>query len=102
MSPDLGEVALCMRCLMRPSSMLPSHHQTIRTRSDPFVGYLCSSAVAGLLPLQVPRESDLSFPVQLFVNPVWGGPQHCWLQSLSAHSYCNYPLNWVGTQCSWL
>ena len=61
-----------MRCLMRPSSVLPSHHQSMRTRSDPFVGYLCSSAVAGLLPLQVPRESDLSFPGQLFVNPVWG------------------------------
>ena len=30
------------------------------------------------------------------------GPQHCWLQSLLAHSYCNCPLNWVGTQCSWL
>ena len=73
MSPDLGEVALCMRCLMRPSSVLPSCHQSIRTRSDPFVGYLCSSAVAGLLPLQVPRESDLSFPGQLFVNPVWRG-----------------------------
>ena len=68
MSPDLGEVALCMRCLMR----LSSHHQTIRTRSDPFVGYLCSSAVAGLLPLQVPKESDQKTG-QLFVNPVWRG-----------------------------
>ena len=67
MSPDFGEVALCMRYLMRPSIVLPSHHESKRSRSDPFMGYLCPSAVAGLLLLQVPRESNLSF-----VNLVWG------------------------------
>ena len=47
------------------------------------MGYLCPSAVAGLLPLQVPRESSLSFPGQLFVNPVWGASAPLATKSIS-------------------
>ena len=38
------------------------------------MGYLCPSAVAGLVLLQAPRESSLVLPGQLSVNWIWGAP----------------------------
>ena len=51
---------------MRPSSVLPSRHQFQMFQGVSRVGYMCPSVVAGLLLLQVPRESRLS-PGQLVV-----------------------------------
>ena len=65
------------------------------------MGYLCLSAVAGLLLLQVPRESSLSLPGRLFVNQVWGVPAPL-ATSSNSNSCCSFPVNSVGTQCSWL
>ena len=59
MSPDLGEMALCKRHLLWPSSVLPSCHQSKSSKSDPCVGYVCP-VVAELVLLQVSRESRLS------------------------------------------
>ena len=46
MSPDLGEVALCKRCLMRLSRVLPSHHHFQIFQYCPLCG-LCVSFSCG-------------------------------------------------------
>ena len=92
MSPNLGEVALSKRCLMRPSSVLPSHHQFQVLQECLHVGYVCLSVVAELLLLQVPGEARLSpylagCNAQQHVSATvlsvifirHGEPQHNWL-----------------------
>ena len=69
MSPNFGEVALCKRCLMRLSSVHPSHEQFQIFQSVPCVGYAYPSVMAGLLLLQVHREARLSpWPVDCNVQ----------------------------------